>query len=373
MLLRKFLWIVFFAFSSLAAQDEGREYMVLPEGTVHQGDFFAAGEVIEISGKVEGDVYAMGSQILVDGLVTGSVIAMGGTVEISGKVEGSARLMGGQVEINGQIGRNVTILAGNIQIVAQASIGKNAVLSGGIIDISGDIGEDLTMSATMARLLGNIGRNVDAYVGQMRIGSRADIKGNLVYRSSQEAHIDDGAAIEGQVVFKRSVITRIFGGEWKRGWIFGTRFIGLFMNFIYSFVIGILLLKLFPQRLQRALKTLKVKPWKSFWLGVAVVILLPLACLVLFITILGFPLAIALVAFTLLGFYAAKIIPILLITNKFFHKIKWKENSLWGLAIGLILFFVFVQIPYLGAALSAIFTFLGLGAITLGRIRQKSA
>ncbi|NGX47952.1 MAG: hypothetical protein K1000chlam3_01337 [Chlamydiae bacterium] len=364
--MRKIIVFLLACFSSLGANEE-EKYIVLPEEQVHEGDYFAAGGIIEVSGIVKGDVYAFGTQILVDGHVFGSVIATGGSVEISGIVEGNARLAGGQISINGTIGRNVTAAAGNIQLVSKAIVGGNAVFTGGIIDIAGDIKGDLTLSASNARLLGDVGRNVHAYTGKLRVGSKADIGGNLDYSSSEKAFIDPGARIEGKITYKPSVITQVFKGKWRQGVILGSRLMRILMSVVFSFVIGVIFCKLFPKKLARTLKTLGATPWKSFWTGLLILILLPIACIILFITILGFPIGIALLAFSVLGFYAAKIIPIFWVSNAVFHK----PNSLLGLAIVLIAFFLIAQIPILGPLLSMVFTLIGLGALTLSRMPKK--
>jgi hypothetical protein len=335
---------------------------------VHEGDYFAVGNTVEVSGEVRGDVYVMGSQVVIDGRVTGSVIAAGGAIEIAGTVDGNVRAVGGQIEIHGNVGRNVTAIAGSIQIVSRTLIGGNAVLTGGIVEVSGKILGDLTLSASNARLLGDVGRNVHAYAGQFRVGSKVDIGGNLEYSSSGPANIDSGANIKGKVTYTPSVITEVFEGKWRQGLIMGTRITGFLLNFAFSFFIGLLFYKLFTQKLRRTIETLSEKPWKSFWVGLLIVVLIPLAALLLFITILGFPIALALLAIGLLGFYTAKIFPIFWVAKATLPKL----HPLLGLAIGLIVFLLLVRIPFLGPLLSSVFTLLGLGALFISRTKTPS-
>ncbi|NGX58951.1 MAG: hypothetical protein KR126chlam3_00093 [Chlamydiae bacterium] len=347
------------------------KYIVLPEEKVHEGDYFAAGKTIEISGVVNGDVYAVGSQIIIDGHVLGSVIASGLSIEISGIVNENVRLAGGQIEINGTIGRNVTAAAGNIQFATRSSVGGNVVITGGIVDLYGNIKGDLSFSSSNARLLGDVGKNVKANVGKFRIGSKANIAGNLNYSSPEEARISPGAEINGNVLYKPSQVSKFFKGKWQKRIFLGSRMVGILMNFVFSFVLGTVFLKVFPRKLKKTLDKLQNAPWKSLWTGLLVLILLPIVCLILFITILGFPIGLALLAISVLGFYTAKIFPIIWSMNALLPKIHMKQNSLVGLAIGLILFFLFVQVPFLGALLMAVFTLLGLGAVVLSRVPRR--
>jgi len=343
---------------------EKKDFITLPQEQVYEGDYFNAGGSIQISGVVKGDVYVFGSQIYIDGVVEGDVIASGGTVEIGGEVRGNVRLAAGQIELNGKVGLNVTAMGGNIQ--SKGSIGGNAVFTGGIVDLSGSIGGNVTLTASNARLLGDIDGNIKAYVGQLHIDSQADLKGDLEYSSGKKAIIDPNARIEGKITYHPTAI-EFFEGKWRHGFIFKAKITAILMNLFFSFVIGWIVIKMFPRKLKTTLNTIKNRPIKSLGVGILVLIFLPLACLILFITVLGFPLALALLAFSLLTFYSAKIFPIIWIANFIFSKIGLKPNTLFVLFLGLILFFLVIQIPFIGPILSFIATLEGLGAIVLGR------
>ena len=76
----------------LAFADEGSprtpfsDRAVLRAGQVVQGDYFAFGPHVAISGIVNGDLYAAGGEVLVDGTVNGDVIVAGAKVMVSGTV-----------------------------------------------------------------------------------------------------------------------------------------------------------------------------------------------------------------------------------------------------------------------------------------------
>lgn len=368
----KWILALLFSVSSLGFADEG-DFVVLPEESVHEGDYFATGGNIEVSGVVKGDVYAFGAHVIVDGRVEGDVIASGGTLEIGGEVLGNARLAGGQVEVHGTIRRNVTIMGGNVQISEGGAIGGNGVITGGMVDLAGRVGGDLTLTASTSRISGQVGDNVKAYVGQLRVTSKASVGGNLEYSSNTEAVIDSGAEIRGKLIYHPSVVQEVFKGKWKKDFLVGSKITGLLMNFLFSFVIGIIFIKMFPKRLKGALEILKKRPWRAFWYGILISVLLPVACLILFITILGFPIALALVALSLLGFYSAKVVPIVYLSNRFFPKMGMKKNGIWVFFWGLILFFLVSHIPFIGGLFSLIFIFLGLGAIVLGKLPKKKS
>lgn len=367
------IFALIFSLCSLCIFAEEDRYVVLPEETVHKGDYFAAGSNIEVSGIVKGDVFVFGSQIVIDGEVEGDVIAAGGSVDITGVIKGSIRSFGGQIEISGVVGENVTVFGGSLQLSPQSLIGGNLVFTGGVIDLDGSVQKNANLSASNARISGKIQGNVKVTAGQLRVGSRAVIIGNLEYSSTNEATIAPGAEIKGEVIYKPSIVKEFFKGRWKEGILYGYRITGILMHFLFCFVVGWIFIRLFPKKLKGVHNALQKRPWKAFWVGLIIAVLLPIACLILFITILGFPLALALLALSLLGFYGAKIIPIYWVSNAILPKIGLRKGSLLLFSIGLVLFFLIIQIPIFGGLVTLVFTFLGLGAFVLGRLPKRSA
>lgn len=361
----RLLLVILALFGPLLAEDD---FVILQKDSVHEGDYFSSGKSIEISGIVKGDVYAFGSQIRIDGTVEGDVIASGGNIEITGTVMGNARLAAAQVELGGTIARNVTIIAGNLEMEKETRIGKNAILTAGVLDYAGMVEGNLTLTATTARFLGRVQGNVRAYVGTLRFGSNALIGGNLEYSSSEQALFAPGAQIDGEVTYHASKVGKIMKGEWKKGVVVGTKFTGALMNFLFSFVIAWLFLRFLPRKFKGTLSYLEKQPWKSFWIGLATFILLPVACLILFITILGFPIALGLLAAGLFTFYSAKIFPIFWLCNKVLPR---RKNSLLIFGVGLLAFLLISHVPVFGGIIRMVFTLLGLGALVMGKMSRR--
>lgn len=346
--------------------------IVLPSGTVHQGDYFAFGDSVEISGEVNGDVYILANQIVIDGRVNGDVLAAGGSIDISGIVVHNVRSLGGQVLISGNVGNNVTAVAGNVQLLASGTIGNNVVITAGNVDLSSKIGSDATIVASNLRISSYVAGKIQAYVGQLRITSRAHISSGIDYRSSSIAWIDQGAVIEGQITHHPSLVHELVKGTWIQGLLVGGKVVALLMNFLYTLVVGIVLIKMFPKNLESALHVLKTRPWKAFSWGLMLLFLLPLASLILLMTILGVPFALTLIAANIIGFYTAKIYSVFWISNWCLAKFKLRISRLTALTLGLILYFSLTSIPILGVVLSFAAMLFGLGAGVLAQARRIS-
>ena len=358
----------------ICAEQEKKPYKisVLERGAVHVGDYFAAGNNIEISGEVKGDVYAFGQQVVIDGKVDGDVIVGGGTIDISGEILGSIRSMSGQILITGTIGRNVTLIAGNAQLLYPAKIAGSIVCLAGNTDLAASIGAGARVMSSNLRVSGDIKNKLYAQVGELRLTSHALIGGDLEYSSNTEALIDPQAQILGKVITQPAAFSDVFKGKWLEGFFLISKIAGLLMNFLFSFVIGWVLIRAYPHRLEAILHALTTNPMKSFGLGIMIVVILPLASLLLLITILGVPFALALMGFNVIFFYAAKTIPIMYVSNRYLTKLHLKPNSLSLFFVGLVIYFLLVRIPVVGILIALACLLFGLGAsASSGREKHK--
>lgn len=344
--------------------------VILPAGQVHQGNFFALGRSIEISGTVNGDVYVLAEQVIIDGVVNGDILGTCGSIDVSGKVTQNCRLIAGQALISGSIGNNVTIMAGNLQLLSSASIGGSLVAIAGNVDLASSIGSDAMVIASNVRVSSEVKGNLEAYVGQLRITSRGFIGGNVEYKSNTEAWIEKGATIRGIVTQHPSFVHGLVKGTWIQKLLVGSKVIALLMNFIYTFVIGLILIRMFPKNLEAALHALSAHPAKSLGYGLMLLILLPLVSLILLMTILGVPFALTLIAANIIGFYTAKIYSILWASNWLFGKAGLKPNRLPALFCGMVVYFILVQIPYVGIVIAFAAMLFGVGCGILAQTKR---
>jgi cytoskeletal protein CcmA (bactofilin family) len=368
-----YLFILFlssFIYADERKQEEHKHaesILILPAGAVHNGDYFASARTVEISGTVNGDVYLFAEQVLIDGVVNGDILCCAGSIDISGKVTHNCRILGGQVLISGEIGNNVTVVAGNLQLLASSSLGGNFVATAGNVDLAAKIASDATVLASNLRVSSQIGNDLLCYVGQMRMTSKAVIGRNLEYRSNTQAWIEPGATVGGMTTHHPSFVHELVKGTWIQSFLVGSKIVATLMNFIYSLVIGVILIRIFPKNLEAALHELKKHPLKALSYGLMFMILLPLACLLMLMTILGIPFALTLIALNIIGFYTAKVYCIIWASNWTFGRIGMKTSRLPLYCLGLVVYFCLTTIPIFGTILSFAFMVLGLGAGVLSQ------
>jgi cytoskeletal protein CcmA (bactofilin family) len=265
-------------------------------------DHFAAGQDVTVAKAVAGDLLAAGRQIVLEEKVGGDAVAAGGMVRLNGNVSGNAYAAGGQVFVNGTISHNARLAGGNVEIAPSSRIDGGASIAAAQIRVSGPIGGYLQAAGGSLYLDGPVGGDVEGTARQIELGPNARISGKLRYRSSGALKQDAGAQVLGgieQLPFEVRTAPRMGRGlarlafwVWTLGLILLVAIL-LFLLPAFGTVIG----------------TLEDRPGVSALLGFALLVCIPIASLILLITLIGAPLALlsmaAYFALLLVGYLAA--------------------------------------------------------------------
>ena len=353
-----------------------KKNVVLKSGEVVDHDYFAAGESVTISGTVNGDVYVGAGSIFVDGKINGDLIAGAGTVTLTGEVSQDVRVGAGTVSIQGVVGQNVTVAGGNINIAKDSFIGGSVLAMGGNIETLGVIGKDFQAYSGKVLLGGNIGRDVRGEMGELAIAPKTIIAGDLTYKAVNEVELQEESTVAGKISYTPSEKKVSQKDGWKpnlrsvasitqkRGFSrvkTGFKFFG----FIIVFVLGFILMKVFPKGTMRVVQVLENKPWFSLGVGILTPILFIMAMILLMITIIGIPLGLLLIP--VFGFivYFSKIFTALFVGRKVLLSFNMNERRGWALFAGLLAYYLLKLVPVIGFFSGLAFTLFGLGAFIL--------
>jgi len=326
------------------------------------GDHFAFGPLVTISGTVNGDVYALGGQIIMDGRVNGDLLVAGGTVSVSGDVAQDMRISGGQIDITGRVGRNLTAAGGNVELGRTANIGGNVVAAGGNIHLASSVKGAAKIAAGSLIVSNKLGSRLDAAVGTLRLTSNAEIAGDVNYYSGREAEVEPGARIGGKL--SHNPPPAVPQPSPEKIFIFFTG-LGIFIlltGFTSTLILGLLSLRYLPKYHQGATDILKTRLWASLGLGFVAAIVIPVVCAILFSLVLTIPVAIILVAaFGILLFWGR-----IFVISRLGEAIMGPKRG-WAFLVGLVLYYVIAIVPIVGWIFVALAILSGLGAELLAR------
>jgi hypothetical protein len=361
------LFVVLFLIAVPVFAQTSNKNVVLRSSETVDRDYFGGGETVTISGTVNGDAYVAGGTVLVDGTINGDLLAAGGTVTISGTVTGDIRIAGGNISLSGaNIGGNVTAGGGQITVDSSTVIRGSIVAGGGNLQILAPIGRGATIGGGTVILGNTIGGDVIAGTGQLTLSNSAVIDGDLTYWSENKAAIADEATISGTV--KQEMPPKRDGEEAAKGAAAAFAGFALFLkfaDFAATFLVGLVLILLFPYFMKRSSEALRNKLGIAFVVGLVAVMVMPVLGIILLITILGIPLALLVFAVFAIELWLAKIFAMYAIGDAVLERTKTKTHGVLALIIGLVIYEVLTLVPVLGWLLQTVAIVSGFGVLLI--------
>jgi hypothetical protein len=342
-----------------AAGNQAAKNVYLAQDQVVDGNYYAWGENVEILGTVNSDLFILAGNATISGLVKGDVFFGGGQLRITGEVDGNVRAAGGVVEIDGQIGKNILMAGGNFIFTPKSEINGQLTFAAGYAKIDGTIqgkvdgaGKDLIFNNEVK---GDVNLKV-GNDGSVTLLPQTHFYNNFYYRSLAKAAISDGAKIDGATNY--SVITSQGHKFFTRSFIFN-RIIGLFS----LLVVGLVIITLFPKPVAALTERLKKKPWANLGWGLFYLIIIPLAVLLLMITVIGLPLGLIILTIYMMILYISQVIIGLTIGQCFADYFKKSYKPIIILTGGLIFYEIITALPYVGWLFKLLGLLLALGAV----------
>jgi len=342
------------------------DLVIFPKDNATKGDIIAAGRELIVRGEVRGDLTGAAGSITISGPVQSTALLAGNDVLVSGGVANDAWIAGQSIRLNSSVGDNAYLLGSNVALAENASVGTDLLAAGNTLSILGSVRGNVRVAATDITLGGTVGGNVYAKAGgTIHILEGAVIKGDLFYESDERAVISPGAKILGSV--KRSIPT-----SEKVKPLFWPRFAYSFGSIIAAILFGILAIGLFPTGTQLVANTVRYSFWQSVGVGLIVLIVVPIACLVATLTLVGIPSAAAVFAVFLMTAYAASIMVAMSLGQAILSRGREGFPSpVLSLVLGIAILSVVELIPLLGVLVKLICLVLGTGAIFITWWRSR--
>jgi hypothetical protein len=215
---------------------------------VHMGEAIRFGSKVEISQPVQGPLVIAAGHVVVNAPVEGNVRLAGGRVEVAGTVSGDASLAGGSITVTGAVKRNVHAAGGHI--VIDAPVGGNVSVAG----------------------------------GKLELGPNARIEGKLKFYGG-EMQRDPAAQVVGAVEHVR-------GGNHYREYTMGERFLRGWVWTMGLVLLAAIIAGALPGPSARMAQELRERPWMTLLLGLIALTSIPIAAVLIMVTIIGIPIGI---------------------------------------------------------------------------------
>jgi cytoskeletal protein CcmA (bactofilin family) len=353
---------------SLALEVRGagreRDRVVVGAGEIVNDSLAVAGHVVAVDGTVTGNLFAAGHRVIVRGTVKGDLVAVAERVEIEGTVEGNVFAGGGTVLVRGSVGRSAHCAADTIRVDPTGRVDGDTVGLAGTIDLDGHVGRDFAAYAGITNVRGDVGRDVSVRTRRLHLESAAKVGGNLLarVRDATAVQVDEGAVVSGKTETRllpkaKSRYARLGFYVWKMIWLAAAFVVGLALH--------ALLPGLFPARLAGSAALVR-----AAGVGFVALVVVPVAALLLMVTLIGLPAGLLVLGLWLAGLYVAQILVATLVGRGFLQKADAPPASMAPvLLVGLVFVAVSVNLPYVGGLVRFVVLVLGLGLAVIGAHR----
>ena len=357
------------SFAAVADEEPQKESVVVRD---FGADRFAAGSSVRIDAPVSGDLLAAGGEVEVRAPIGGDAVLAGGRLRLDSSVAQGVYAAGGQLTVNGTIGRNARIAGGQVEFASGSQIAGNATVGGGDVKLRGTVKGYAQIAGGRVLLDGTVDGDVIASGGELELGPNARIGGKLRYGSRNAIKQDPAARIAGGVEQMKMPRGTQRDGHGERR--FGGR--GSWLWTIGLIVLALTLVGALPAVSRGVAETARTQPWLNVLIGFVLLVCVPVAALILLITIIGIPLALLLICLylvLLLGGYVASCIALGEWALQRFRPaasgaMPWR---LGAAALAVLVVALLARIPFLGGLVSLFALLLGVGAVVYSLVRRR--
>jgi cytoskeletal protein CcmA (bactofilin family) len=367
-----FISLILFNFHTcFGTEFKSGENFLFPDTLIINDDLIVACGTLQSEAVVKGDLISASNRFVQSGIVEGSVIAGAKDIDISGQVNGSVRGFAQNISIDGKVNRNVIGFCASLNVKPDADIGGDLTAFCGELSLDGRVGKGLRGSIGTLIISGTVNGDVSIKADEITLMPTAKILGDFKYKGKKQAKIESGAFVSGQTLWTKKEAKK----EEKPKGIFSVKSLVTESLFLLALMVtGIVLTFIFKKNARQAKSAVTGSFLKSLGWGFVFMVCIPIAIVILIITIIGIPVAlISSFAYAIL-IYIAKL-PVATALGEKIIKAFGKEGepSLIGsMLLGLVVLTILLNIPYLEWLIYFVVIFTGFGAILIS-CRQSAS
>ena len=302
---------------------------------VVDGNVFAYGQTVNVSGEINGDLFVFASNLTIEesAIIHGNVFALASDMTVSG------------------IAADVYAMADNFSLSEKSIIARNLYLSSNNISLEGQVSRDAYIAANTLKIAEN---------------DEPVIEGNLTYSSTSEAQINE-ASVGGEIKYNAVQVDNS-----ARIWSIVSKLISAL---VLSFIVIMILLWIAPKFKDNICEIIAKKSFLSFGIGLLVFFATIIAAIILLLFTYGFgaSTAVVAIAFLILGYVLSSTVFSMALGKLLANKFGFTKNVSYVLLSLLIVLIVNLirYIPYVGGPIGFIIAMIGLGIICVNAYKRE--
>ncbi len=325
------------------------------------GNLYAFAPQLLVNSAVSKDLVAAGAMLSVNSNVARNLIAAGANVTVKGNVGASARIVGANVTIESKtISEDLVVAGGTVFVDPGTVINGDVLVAGGTVFVEGTVNGNIKMTGGALAIGGKVSGNVDATVRQyLELEPGADIKGKINYTAPAEMFRDPSAKVTGAINYTAAKASGF-------GTFAGFITLALIIKLLAHLILALALYAIFKTKFTHLVTSLKHGNfWKDLGIGLAALIVVPVAVIILFLAIVGYYAAVFVALLYFLALLLAWIIGAAYFGSYLLALINKKDFVVdyTTIIVGLLVAGILVFIPVIGWIFGFILELIGLGAI----------
>lgn len=329
-------------------------------------DEFAVGRNVRVLQPISGDAFLAAHEVEVSSSVGGDLAAVATELRLSGRVGHNLYAAASRIELEGNVDGNARLAAGDLHVAPAARIDGGATLAGERIEFEGQSLGYLTAAARSVSIDGHVGGDATVTAAELEIGPQAVIDGSLVFRGPRAPDVANGAHIHGGVQFieqhERRVVapalSSVFAWLWLVGWM----------------IAGAVTIAIWPTFTRAITGETARHHLYAALMGLAVLVVTPVAIALLSLTIIGLPVALLLLALYGLVLPLGYLAGAASIGDAVAARVPALTNAVGrralALAITLLALFLVKHVPFIGPLIIFLVLIAGMGGILLASHRR---
>jgi cytoskeletal protein CcmA (bactofilin family) len=327
-----------------------------------KGDILLTGERVRVEGDIDGDLIIFSHDVDISGHISGDVLGGGQNVRISGPVDGNVRVAANTLTLMGTVGRNLMVWAQHVTLENGGSVGRSVMSFSQYFAIEGHVGQNVTAYDQITSITGTVAGSVQAHGESLTIGSNAQIDGQVKFEGEKPPDVATGAKLASAVDYTKS---DHHASHERSGSYYVWRIIWTAAFLLF----GLVLFSIMPE-FSKDTVTFGEHYGASFGLGVLVLFGVPIAAIIMCITVIGLLLGISTMFLWLVVLMAAEIVVGTIVGQW----VLGRATEFWPLisrmAAGVVLVRIITSVPFIGGWASFVVGLWGMGAISLALYRR---
>lgn len=320
---------------------------------------WAVGGIVSVRGTVKNDITAAGAEVDVDATSGRSTWAAGAIVTVAGQSQ-NMYVAAARANIDARVSGTLSVAGARVNVSPRTEVAGETRIAAAEVVFAGTSRGAAEIYGDSVQIDGRIGGNLRVRARTVSLGKGAIIDGDVVFETLDEPQIDVGATVRGRQTVTMPMRTQV---DRRNVWV--TLATGVLFGVGAGLVLGILLLIAARPFVERGIDAIRNAPVRSAFVGLGVLVFVPLVASLIMVTIVGIPIGLLILFALPLAVAIGLVLAAFGLADRLLNRDRDPRSGgsrFVYLLVGVVIFAVVGLVPVLGFVVGILGLLVGLGA-----------